>query len=138
LKIINKLNLGLLSACFLGLCFSASSAADLVKLRTNVQAEKHNVNVTFRRGALASIGVDASIINGFEARTSDFGGQELPLYLIFDKYVEEERGTELAEYQFRLEGVVKCKLVQKGTSPDLPSVGLSVLAQNCKIVSINH
>jgi hypothetical protein len=52
--------------------------------------------------------------------------------------MNDERAGELAEFQFRLEGVARCQLVQKGTSPDLPPVKLAVLAQNCKVVSINH
>jgi len=119
------------------LACSAAGAADLVKLRVNVQAEKRNATVNFKQGAIASIGVDASIINGFSGSTSDFGA-ELPLYLIFQEPLDFEEAAKLAEYQFRLEGKATCQLVQKGNSPDVPGVKLAVLAQNCKVTAINH
>ncbi len=137
MNLTSTLKTGMLGACLVGLCAASAGAAELVKLRFNAQAEKHDATVNFQRGAIASIGVPGSIINGFQTHTSDFG-QELPLYMIFEEPLSEERSTELAEFQFRLGGVAKCQLIQKGNSPDIPGIKMAVLAQNCKIVTLNH
>ncbi|MDO9180786.1 MAG: hypothetical protein Q7U04_00190 [Bacteriovorax sp.] len=96
------------------------------------------MNINFSKGAIASIGVPSSIINGIQGSSSDFNGQELALFLIFVQPISFDRAKVLAELQGQLSGVAKCQLAQKGNSPEFANVKLAILAQNCTIVSINH
>ena len=116
--------------------WALASGAELVKLRVNVQAEKHNTVVHFTKGAVASLG-GGNEPNGISGVTGDFGAP-LPISIILDNNMSEEVYIRLAEFQFRLEGDAKCSVIQKGTSPDFPKVGVSVLAQQCVIGKINH
>lgn len=127
----------LVCTCLLTLSLNAI-ATDLVKLRVNVQAEKKNIDILFKNAAVATLGdAPASEINGLTGSTTDFDGQELPVYIIFNQYLSTAQTTRYAEKQFRLEGVVHCEIAQKGNSPDIPLVKLAVLGQNCVIKKIN-
>ena len=138
MKTIKYLKKYVISAVILWPCISTVGAAELIKLRLNVQEEKHNIAVNFSKSAIASIGVDASIINGFSGVTSDFSGHELPLNLLFQTPLSENEIEQFSEFQFRLKGIANCQLVQKGNSPDIPTVKVAILAQNCKLVSVTH
>jgi hypothetical protein len=75
------------------------------------------------------------------------GGGLLRTIIILDQSLPFERGSILAEFQFRLEGAVKCKRIRRGDSPDAaygsedphdPAGRVHVLADGCSIISLNH
>jgi hypothetical protein len=74
-------------------------------------------------GAKAFIGV-----------TDDFG-ETLPVYVVFKEFMPVDQGLKYAQHQGKNQGQALCELVQKGSSPDIPSVPVAVLAQNCIIQS---
>ncbi|AMP10615.1 hypothetical protein CAter282_2892 [Collimonas arenae] len=106
-------------------------------LKVNVIEQKKNATVTIDQGMVGAIG-GGNIMNGITATTTDFKGQALPAFILFDKSVTEARLAPLASFQGRISGTVDCKLVQLGNSPDIPYVKLAVLAQDCTIKALNH
>lgn len=113
-------------------------AAELVKLRVNVQQEKRNVVVKFKNAAIGQVAVpsDASM-NAFIGVTSDFG-ESLPVYILLKEGMPDDDAMKYAEHQGKNYGEAQCALVQKGSSPDVPSVSTAVLAQNCTLLSAKY
>ena len=113
-------------------------AADLVKLRVNVQQEKRNAVVHFSKAAIGQVGeTPESEFNAFIGVTDDFGAT-IPVYVLFKNTMSLDEGTKYAEHQGRNHGQARCELVQKGNSPDVPAVPVAVLAQNCTLVSVKY
>ncbi len=113
-------------------------AADLVKLRVNVQQEKHHAVVHFTDAVIAQVGVPSgSGFNAFQGVTTDFG-EMIPVFVLFKESMSDQQSMKYAEHQGKNHGKAQCELVQKGTSPDLPRMPIAVLAQNCTIISVGH
>ena len=111
-------------------------AADLVNLKVNVQQEKHNVVVHFKKAAIGQVAVPSDAdMNAFIGVTDDLGGP-LPVYVLLKEGMPLETAAKYAEHQGKNHGEAKCELVQKGNSPQIPSIPLAVLAQNCTILSV--
>ena len=122
-------------SCLIALPFQVQSA-ELLKARLNVQQEKHDVVVRFSKAAIGQFGVPSGPdSNAFIGVTNDFGGT-LPVYVLFAQAMPAEQTAKYAEHQGKNHGEARCAIVQKGNSPDMPTVPLAVLAQNCKILSV--
>lgn len=121
--------------CLMAVPLSAQSA-ELLKARVNVQQEKRDAVVHFSKAAIGQFGVPSGPdANAFIGVTSDFGGT-LPVYVLFKDSMPIEQVAKYAERQGRNHGEARCAIVQKGNSPDMPTVPLAVLAQNCVILSV--
>ncbi|WP_378997699.1 hypothetical protein [Paraherbaspirillum soli] len=129
--------LGLLGVAVLTVAESAIAASEQIPQHANVMEQKKNALLRIEQGAIATIGAGRNL-NGIAGTTNDFRGQPLPAFIIFDTSVPESRLTALTNFQGRLAGTMDCKLIQLGNSPDVPSVKLAVLAQNCTIKQLNH
>lgn len=113
-------------------------AADLLTARVNVQQEKHNAVVHFSKAAIGQFAAPPeSDFNAFIGVTGDFGSA-IPVYVVFKKTMSLDEGRKYAEHQGKNQGEAQCELVQKGSSPDMPSVPVAVLAQNCTIISVKY
>jgi hypothetical protein len=133
-------------ACCLPLVTLSQSGSFLLKLRMNVLAEKKDTVLNFKEGSVGSMGGDGSEYNGFSGTSNDMGDL-LRTIIILDQNIPEDRAGKMADFQFRLEGAVKCKRIRRGDLPDIPYGGenphdptarVHVLADGCAIISVNH
>lgn len=117
---------------------TGAQAPDLLKARVNVQQEKHNAIVHFSKAAIGQFAAPSeSDFNAFIGVTDDFGST-IPAYVLFKKTMPLDEGKQYAEHQGKNHGEARCELVQKGSSPDMPTVPVAVLAQNCTIISVKY
>lgn len=113
-------------------------AADLVKVRLNVQQEKHNAVVHFSKAAIGQFATpDNAAFNAYIGVTGDFGAT-IPVYVLLKQSMSLDEGKPYAEHQGKNHGEAQCELVQKGNSPDIPTIPVAVLAQNCTIISVKY
>lgn len=125
-------------AAAVGAAFSTSQAAELLKMRINVQQEKRNTVVHFSKAAIGQVAIPSDAdFNAFIGVTSDFG-VSIPVYVVFKTMISLDDGIKYAEHQGKIQGEARCELVQKGNSPDAPAIGVAVLAQNCTIISAKY
>lgn len=125
-------------AAAVGAASSTSQAAELLKMRVNVQQEKRNAVVHFSKAAIGQVAIPSDAdYNAFIGVTSDFG-ESIPIYVVFKTMMSLDDGMKYAEHQGAIQGEARCELVQKGNSPDAPAVRVAVLAQNCTIISATY
>lgn len=125
-------------AAAVGAASTSAQAAELLKMRVNVQQEKRNAVIHFSKAAIGQVAVPSDAdYNAFIGVTSDFG-DSIPAYVVFKTMMSLEDGLKYAEHQGAIHGEARCELVQKGNSPDAPAIGVAVLAQNCTIISAKY
>ncbi|WP_332879454.1 hypothetical protein [Massilia sp. S19_KUP03_FR1] len=103
----------------------------------NASLDKKNMQFHFTEGAVGGI-VNDYELSGIIGMATEFTAQPGGATILFDESVTEERLRDLMNYQGRLEGVVQCKRVRVGTSPEFPQLGVQLMAEGCIIKSINH